>query len=186
MNLNIRGENLEVTKALRDYVEKKLGRLDKYFDTPPHSANVTLSVVRGQQNVEVTISLSGLLLRAEERREDMYASIDLVVDKLERQIRKHKTKINRKFVKAGGLRNLFAENGAAVDAVDAEDDGDDDDLSVVRTKRFAMKPMDVEEAILQMNLLGHNFFVFANMDTNEINVVYRREDGRYGLIEPAN
>lgn len=181
MNLNIRGENLEVTKALRDYVEKKLGRLDKYFDTPPHSANVTLSVVRGQQNVEVTISLSGLLLRAEERKEDMYASIDLVVDKLERQIRKHKTKINRKFVKAGGLRNLFHENGAAVNVAD-----DDDDLAVVRTKRFAMKPMDVEEAILQMDLLGHNFFVFANMDTNEINVVYRREDGRYGLIEPAN
>lgn len=182
MNLNIRGENLEVTKALRDYVEKKLGRLDKYFDTPPHAANVTLSVVRGEHNVEVTISLSGLLLRAEERQEDMYASIDLVVDKLERQIRKHKTKVNRKFVREGGLRNLFVENGAPAVA----DQEEEDDLQVVRTKRFTMKPMDVEEAILQMNLLGHNFFVFSNMDTNEINVVYRREDGRYGLIEPAN
>lgn len=181
MNLNIRGDKIEVTQALRDYVEKKLGRLDKYFDTPPHAANVTLSVVRGQQNVEVTISLSGVLLRAEERQEDMYASIDLVVDKLERQIRKHKTKVNRKFVKEGGLRNLFVENGAAAVAEE-----EDDDLQVVRTKRFTMKPMDVEEAILQMNLLGHNFFVFANMDTNEINVVYRRDDGKYGLIEPAN
>lgn len=181
MNLNIRGDKIEVTQALRDYVEKKLGRLDKYFDTPPHAANVTLSVVRGQQNVEVTISLSGVLLRAEERQEDMYASIDLVVDKLERQIRKHKTKVNRKFVKEGGLRNLFVENGAAAVAEE-----EDDDLQVVRTKRFTMKPMDVEEAILQMNLLGHDFFVFSNMDTNEINVVYRREDGRYGLIEPAN
>jgi putative sigma-54 modulation protein len=181
MNLNIRGENLEVTKALREYVEKKLGRLDKYFDTPPHAANVTLSVVRGQHNVEVTIALSGLLLRAEERQEDMYASIDLVVDKLERQIRKHKTKVNRKVLKEGGLRGLFVDNVAP-----AEEPEDEEDLQVVRTKRFTMKPMDVEEAILQMNLLGHNFFVFANMDTNEINVVYRRDDGKYGLIEPAN
>lgn len=182
MNLNIRGENLEVTKALREYVEKKLGRLDKYFDAPPQSANVTLSVERGQHIVEVTIPLSGVLLRAEERQEDMYASVDLVVDKLERQIRKHKTKVNRKFVREGGLRNLFVENGSAGVA----DEEEEDDLLVVRTKRFTMKPMDVEEAILQMDLLGHNFFVFSNMDTNEINVVYRRGDGRYGLIEPAH
>jgi len=131
--------------------------------------------------VEVTIALSGLLLRAEERQEDMYASIDLVVDKLERQIRKHKTKVNRKVLKEGGLRGLFVDNVAP-----AEEPEDEEDLQVVRTKRFTMKPMDVEEAILQMNLLGHNFFVFANMDTNEINVVYRRDDGKYGLIEPAN
>jgi putative sigma-54 modulation protein len=182
MKLNIRGQNLEVTQALRDYVEKKLGRLDKYFDTPPQSANVTLSVVRDQHHVEVTIMLPGLLLRAEEREEDMYASIDLVVDKLERQIRKHKTKVNRKFVKEGGLRNLFVENGAAA----SEPEEEEEEFQVVRTKRFTMKPMDVEEAILQMNLLGHDFFVFSNVDTNEINVVYRRDDGKYGLIEPAN
>jgi putative sigma-54 modulation protein len=138
-------------------------------------------VVRGQHNVEVTIALSGLLLRAEERQEDMYASIDLVVDKLERQIRKHKTKVNRKVLKEGGLRGLFVDNVSP-----AEEPEDEEELQVVRTKRFTMKPMDVEEAILQMNLLGHNFFVFANMDTNEINVVYRRDDGKYGLIEPAN
>lgn len=179
MNINIRGENLEVTDALREYVEKKLSRLERYLDIPPASdAHVTLRVQRDKQNVEVTIPLRGAVLRAEEKNQDMYASIDLVVDKLERQIRKHKTKANRKFNK-GGIRNLFTENGAAVTATFE----DEDELEVVRTKKFTMKPMDVEEAILQMNLIGHTFFVFANMDNNQINVVYKRDDGRYGLIE---
>ena len=111
----------------------------------------------------------------------MYASIDLVVDKLEGQIRKHKTKANRLFNK-GGIRNLFKENGEAVTATYSDEE---DELEVVRTKQFIMKPMDVEEAILQMNLIGHTFFVFANMDNNQINVVYKRDDGRYGLIERA-
>jgi putative sigma-54 modulation protein len=182
MNINIRGENLEVTGALREYVEKKLSRLERYFDIPPASdVHVTLRVEKDKQNVEVTIPLRGAVLRAEEKNHDMYASIDLVVDKLERQIRKHKTKVNRKFYKEGGLRNLFAENGAAVTT--AYMDEDEDELEVVRTKKFTMKPMDVEEAILQMNLIGHTFFVFANMDNNQINVVYKRDDGRYGLIE---
>jgi len=181
MNMNIRGENLEVTTALRDYVDKKLGRLERYFDTPlNHNVHVTLSVVRDKQNVEVTIPLTGVLLRAEAKNDDMYASIDLVVDKLERQIRKHKTKVNRKFNKEGGIRNLFVEETATPVYLDEEDD-----LEVVRTKRFTMKPMDIEEAILQMNLIGHSFFVFANMDSNEINVVYKRDDGHYGLIEPV-
>lgn len=182
MRINIRGENLEVTKALREYVEKKLSKLERYFDTPPAAdANVTLSIVKDLHNVEVTIPLQGVLLRAEEKNTDMYASIDLVIDKLERQIRKHKTKVNRKFGRSGGLRKLFAEGADLPQDLEEEDD----ELEVVRTKRFAMKPMDVEEAILQMNLIGHNFFVFANMDTNEINVVYKRNDGKYGLIEPA-
>jgi len=181
MNINIRGENLEVTGALREYVEKKLNRLERYLDIPPESdAHVTLRVQKDRQNVEVTIPLRGAVLRAEVRNSDMYASIDLVVDKLEGQIRKHKTKANRKFNK-GGIRNLFAENGAATTATFE----DEDDLELVRTKKFTMKPMDVEEAILQMNLIGHNFFVFANMDNNQINVVYKRDDGRYGLIETA-
>lgn len=184
MRINIRGENLEVTGALRDYVEKKLSKLERYFDTPPAAdASVTLSVVRDKHNVEVTIPLQGLLLRAEEKNNDMYASIDLVVDKLERQIRKHKTKVNRKFGRNGGLRQLLFAEG--LDQTGPDYDEEDHELEVVRTKRFTMKPMDVEEAILQMNLLGHNFFVFANMDTNEINVVYKRDDGKYGLIEPA-
>lgn len=181
MRMNIRGENLEVTPALREYVDKKLGRLERYFDTPlNNSVHVTLSVVRDLHVIEVTIPLPGVLLRAEARNGDMYASIDLVVDKLERQIRKHKTKVNRKLVRDGDIRNLFVEETPAL----GQDDEDDDEFEVVRTKKFTMKPMDVDEAILQMNLLGHNFFVFANMDTEDINVVYRRDDGRYGLIEP--
>lgn len=184
MNYNIRGERIEVTEALRDYVEKKVGKLERYFETPPTSdVNVKLSVNRDQHNVEVTIPMPGLLLRAEENNADMYASIDLVTDKLERQIRKHKTKINRKFRQEGSIRTLFKEgNGAASTTVAVEED---DELELVRTKRFALKPMDVEEAILQMNLIGHNFFVFSNMDTEEVNVVYKRDDGKYGLIEPA-
>ena len=184
MNYNIRGENIEVTSALRDYAEKKIGRLERYFDTPPASdVNVTLSVVRDKQIVEVTIPLKGVILRAEEESEDMYASIDLVVDKLERQIRKHKTKVNRKFRQDGTLQSLFKENAdEEINGASSEDDA----YEVVRTKKFAMKPMDVEEAILQMNMIGHNFFVFSNMDTDEINVVYKRNDGKYGLIEPAN
>ncbi|WP_110931108.1 ribosome hibernation-promoting factor, HPF/YfiA family [Paenibacillus bouchesdurhonensis] len=180
MNFSIRGQQIEVTEALRDYVDKKLSRLDKYFEAPPTSEGyVTLSVVRGLHTVEVTIPLTGVMLRAEDRSDDMYASIDAVVDKLERQIRKHKTKINRKFRQEGSLKSLFVENGASV----AVDEADNDDLEVVRTKRFTMKPMDVEEAILQMNMVGHNFFVFSNIDTKELNVVYRRNDGKYGLIE---
>ncbi|GJM70195.1 ribosomal subunit interface protein [Paenibacillus macerans] len=181
MNFSIRGQQIEVTEALRDYVDKKLSRLDKYFDAPPTSdGTVTLSVVRGLHAVEVTIPLTGVVLRAEDRSDDMYASIDAVVDKLERQIRKHKTKINRKLRQKGVKNVLFAENanGGSV-AVDESDE----ELEVVRTKRFTLKPMDVEEAILQMNMIGHNFFVFSNIDTRAVNVVYKRNDGKYGLIE---
>lgn len=183
MKFNIRGENIEVTEALRDHVEKKLSKLERYFEAPPTSeVNVTLSVVKGMQTIEVTIPLTGLLLRAEEKHADMYASVDLVVDKLERQIRKAKTKANRKIRQEGGIKDLFRaepEQGASYSLED------DDAYELVRTKRFTLKPMDVEEAILQMNMVGHNFFVFANSDTEQVNVVYKRDDGRYGLIEPA-
>lgn len=179
MMYNIRGQRFQVTDALRDYVEKKLSRLERYFETPVASEiNVTLSVTKGQHTVEVTIPLVGVMLRAEEKSEDMYASIDVVVDKLERQIRKHKTKVNRKFRQGSGVRALFREEGSAVSVLDEEDE-----LELVRTKRFTLKPMDVEEAILQMNMVGHNFFVFANSDSKEVNVVYKRSDGKYGLIE---
>ncbi|GIQ69995.1 ribosomal subunit interface protein [Xylanibacillus composti] len=185
MRMNIRGQNLEVTQALKDYVEKKLSKLERYFDTPPTSeAQVTLSVNKDIHNVEVTIPMPSLLLRAEERNSDMYSSIDLVLDKLERQIRKHKTKVNRKFRQEGSLRSLFKDNfETSAPSIPVHDE--EDDIEVVRTKRFTLKPMDVEEAILQMNMIGHNFFVFANMDSDEVNVVYKRSDGRYGLIEPA-
>lgn len=183
MRMKIRGQNLEVTQALKDYVEKKLSKLERYFDTPPASeAQVTLSVNKDIHSVEVTIPMPSLLLRAEERNSDMYSSIDLVLDKLERQIRKHKTKVNRKFRQEGSLRSLFKDSSET--ALPNQFD-EEDDIEVVRTKRFTLKPMDVEEAILQMNMIGHDFFVFSNMDSEEVNVVYKRSDGRYGLIEPA-
>lgn len=179
MIYNIRGQRVQVTDALRDYAEKKLSRLEKYFDPSITSeVNVTLSVTKGQHTVEVTIPISGMFLRAEESSEDMYASIDAVIDKLERQIRKHKTKINRKIRQTGNNKAVFQEQSNAVSVMDEEEE-----FELVRTKRFTFKPMDVEEAILQMNLLGHNFFVFSNADTKSINVVYKRSDGKYGLIE---
>jgi putative sigma-54 modulation protein len=180
MKFNIRGQNLEVTEPLNDYVEKKLSKLEKYFETPPASdVMVTLSVMKGLQTVEVTIPLKGVMLRAEEKNNDMYASIDLVTDKLERQIRKHKTKVNRKTRQEGGLRDILR-----VDAPSQFED-EDEEYELVRTKSFMMKPMDIDEAILQMNMVGHSFFVFSNMDTEQVNVVYKRDDGKYGLIEPA-
>lgn len=178
MKFNIRGENIEVTPALKEYVEKNLSKLERYFDTFPE-IKVNLKVYSDKQRVEVTIPFTDLLLRAEETNSDMYAAIDLVVDKLERQIRKHKTKVNRKLREKGSMKTNFI----LPEAVAVLDEVEEDQLELVRTKRFDLKPMDVEEAILQMDMLGHNFFVFTNADTNETNVVYGRKDGKYGLIE---
>ncbi|GEN36031.1 MULTISPECIES: ribosome hibernation-promoting factor, HPF/YfiA family [Aneurinibacillus] len=184
MQYNTRGENIEVTPALRDYVEKKIGRLERYFEsTSSFSCNVTLRVLRGEHTVEVTIPMPGVILRAEDTNSDMYAAIDLVVEKLERQIRKHKTKINRKYRQQGAVL-LDADPVFAAQDESAEEDNDQ--LRIVKTKRFNLKPMDAEEAVLQMDMLGHNFFVFSNAETEEVNVVYRRKDGRYGLIEPES
>ena len=174
MKLIMRGKNIEVTDALKNHVEKKIGKIDKYFDFDT-VAHVTLNVERDLHKVEVTADINGMILRAEEGTADMYASIDLVVDKLERQIAKFKTRINRKARQGGGLRAM-----AELPKVEEEDD-----MAVVKTKRFVVKPMPVEEAVLQMNLLAHDFFVFINADNDDINVVYRRKDGNYGLIEPA-
>ncbi len=179
MNYNIRGKNIEVTKPIREYVEKKISKLNKYFDTPPASdVHVNLSVYNDEQKIEVTIPMPNLLLRAEEQHADLYAAIDLVVDKLERQIRKHKTKVNRKFRQKGIRDFIFTEPETE------EEKNDKDKIEIVRVKRFDLKPMDSEEAVLQMDMLGHNFFVFTNAETNDINVVYKRKDGKYGLIEP--
>lgn len=182
MQYNTRGENIEVTPALRDYVEKKIGRLERYFeDMTAFSCNVTMRVQRGEHTVEVTIPMPGVILRAEDTNNDMYAAIDLVVEKLERQIRKHKTKVNRRNRQTGDV-TVFLE---AEPVFTAEDDRDHDEtIHIVRTKRFHLKPMDAEEAVLQMDLLGHNFFVFRNAESDDVSVVYRRKDGRYGLIEP--
>lgn len=178
MDFNIRGENLEVTPALREYVEKKVGKLEKYFDTTPTSAvNVKMAIENNRHIIEVTIPMPRLLLRAEESHIDMYAAIDLVVEKLERQIRKHKTKVNRKFRQEGSVKYMFKNDIG-------EEPEETDEIQIVRTKRFDLKPMDVEEAVLQMDLLGHNFFVFSNAESGQMNIVYRRKDGKYGLIEP--
>ncbi|PLT32613.1 ribosome hibernation-promoting factor, HPF/YfiA family [Bacillus sp. V5-8f] len=183
MNYNVRGENIEVTPAIREYVERKIGKLERYFsNTENVNAHVNLKVNNNTTSkVEVTIPMTNLVLRAEEANADMYAAIDLIVDKLERQIRKHKTKVNRKFRTTGNTAAMFStveETGTV-----AVEDEEDSELELVRSKSFELKPMDSEEAILQMNMLGHNFFVYTNAETNETNVVYRRKDGRYGLIE---
>ncbi|WP_019153800.1 ribosome hibernation-promoting factor, HPF/YfiA family [Robertmurraya massiliosenegalensis] len=182
MNFNVRGENIEVTPAIREYVEKKIAKLERYFtETPDANVNVNLKTYNDKRSkVEVTIPMPNLVLRAEEIHDDMYAAIDLITDKLERQIRKHKTKVNRKFREKGGVNNFFA-NFEEPGAVATEEE--QEDLEVVRQKSFDLKPMDSEEAILQMNMLGHNFYVFTNAETNLTNVVYKRKDGRYGLIE---
>ncbi len=174
---NVRGENIEVTEAIREYVEKKVGKLERYFsDSPEATAHVNLKVYSDKTaKVEVTIPLPYLVLRAEETSPDLYASVDLVVDKLERQIRKFKTKINRKSREKVSPEDIFL----------ATKDLDDEiaELDIVRTKRLSLKPMDSEEAVLQMNMLGHNFFIFEDAETNGTSIVYRRKDGKYGLIE---
>ncbi len=182
MNYNIRGENIEVTPAIREYVEKKIAKIERYFtETPEANVNVNLKIYNDKKaKVEVTIPMQNLVLRAEEVNDDMYAGIDLISDKLERQIRKHKTKVNRKIREKGGVNALFTNAIAEPGEPVVEEESD---LELVRQKSFDLKPMDSEEAILQMNMLGHTFYVFTNAETNHTNVVYKRKDGRYGLIE---
>ncbi|MGX6962205.1 ribosome hibernation-promoting factor, HPF/YfiA family [Vagococcus xieshaowenii] len=183
LKFNVRGENIEVTEAIRNYVEKRVSKLEKYFDKNQDieaTAHVNLKVYADKDaKVEVTIPLPYLVLRAEETSHDLYASIDLVVDKLERQIRKFKTKIHRK------QREVSEKDLAAKFFIDTKDveETDENENEIVRTKRLSLKPMDSEEAILQMNMLGHNFFIFEDAETNGTSIVYIRKDGKYGLIE---
>ncbi len=179
MDIKVNGKNIEVTPALVSYTQKKLGKLAKFFDKATE-AQVMLSVIRDEHIVEVTVIFEGLILRGEESTSDMYASIDKVVDKLEKQVAKYKTRLS-KAMRKNGVR-------AAVAKLEEERrlEEEVDEAKIVKTKRFALKPMDLEEAILQMNLLGHDFFVFANAETETVNVLYKRKDGDYGLIEPEN
>lgn len=176
MNLKITGKNFDVTDALKERVNKKLGKLDKFF-RPGTEAQVTMSVQRNRHILEVTIITGGITLRAEVAGDDMYACIDKAQDILERQIRKNKTRLAKR------LHEGILEQPDAF-RPGTEDVKEEKEFRVVRTKRFAVKPMPVDEAILQMNLLGHEFFMFTNAETNQVNVVYRRKDGNYGLIEP--
>ncbi|WP_026559721.1 ribosome-associated translation inhibitor RaiA [Metabacillus halosaccharovorans] len=182
MRYNVRGENIEITPALREYAEKKIGKLERYFEeSVDANVNVNLKYYNDQESkIEVTIPMTDLVLRAEENHQDMYAAIDLVVNKLERQIRKHKTKVNRKLREQGAPKFVFSN----YQPEELPQDELDEEEEVVRTKRFNLKPMDSEEAILQMDMLGHSFFVYTDAKTNKTNVVYKRKDGKYGLIEP--
>ncbi len=173
MKYNIRGDKMVITDAIKDYAESKLGKLDKYFKEDGVTANVLARVRGNSQIVEVTIPTSKFILRSEEENEDLYAAIDLVTDKLERQIRKNKTRLNR------NIKENIKEFNFDYEISDDEEGKE----KVVKRKNIEMKPMDEEEAILEMELLGHNFFVYKDMDTNKVCVVYKRKDGDYGLIE---
>lgn len=174
MNVQVRGKQFKVTDALKDYAEKRVGKLQKFSDdfTDVH---VTLSVERDRQRIEVTAPLNGFILRGEEETDDMYSSIDLVVEKLERQMEKYRKRIGKRRVKTVKDEPNFFPAG-----VDVEEELD----TVLKSKKFPAKLMSVEEAVMQMNLIGHSFFVFVNVDTEQMNVVYRRLRGGYGLLEP--
>ncbi len=175
MDTIFKSRNFEITEALKSYANKKLERLTKYFEPEKIESQVMMTLQRGIHTVEVTLNVRGLLIRCEEKTGDMYASIDGSVDKLERQIHKFKTKMNRKAHESHATA-APAPQVAAEEGQEAE---------IVRTKRFAYKPMTSEEAVMQMDLLGHDFFVFTNTDDKgHVCVVYRRKDGNYGLIEP--
>lgn len=175
MNIIISGRNIEVTEALKSSVEEKLAKYERYFRSDIE-AHATMSVQRTRQIFELTIPLKNdVLIRVEEASEDMYASIDSAIDKLARQIEKHKTKLEKRYKSHDTIR--FEQIPMSNSAPEVEH-------TVVKTKKFPIKPMDAEEAILQMEMLGHNFFVFKNSESDEVNVVYQRKDGKYGLIEP--
>lgn len=171
MAITVRGKNIEVTPALKEYVAKRIGKVTKYFDALGEITAV-LTVEKGRHIVEVTVPVNGMLLRGEESTTDMYTSIDLVIEKLEKQIEKYRTRLSRRM-----REGVFHTDMVPTSATEEE-------IRVVKTKRFAVKPMDVEEAILEMNLINHDFFVFINSESEDVNVVYRRKDGHYGLIEP--
>lgn len=174
MKFVISRKNDLVSDSVIEKARKKIGKFEKFFP-PETETHLTFSIEKDRCIFEVTIITKGAIIRAEESTPDMYASIDLAVEKLERQIRKHKTRLGKRIRQEA----MVPENYEVNEPIE-----EDEDFNVVKTKRFPLKPMDVEEAILQMNLLGHNFFVFTNAETEKVNVVYRRKDGKYGLIEP--
>ncbi len=174
MRYIIRGEKVEITDSIKTYIKEKINKLDKYFEEPNEINAMVVIKVRGkEQKIEITIPTVHYTLRSEESHDDLYAAIDLTVDKLERQIRKNKTKINSK-IKKDLIKNF---------EFDLADDFEDDNMKILKRKKVDAKPMDEEEAILQMNMLGHSFFVFKDVDTGGISVVYERKDGNYGIIE---
>mgnify|MGYP002588306398 CR=1 FL=1 len=175
MRFIITGRNIDITEGLKSAVEEKLGKLDRFF-APETEVNVTLSVEKERQKIEVTIPVKGNIIRSEQVSSDMYVSIDLVEEVIERQLKKYKNKLIDK------KRNVADFAPEYVD--EDEEIFEEEEVKIIRAKKFGIKPMNAEEACVQMELLGHEFYVFLNSDTNEVNVVYKRRDGAYGLIEP--
>ena len=173
MRFIITGRNIDVTDGLRSAVEEKLGKLDRFF-APETEVNVTLSVEKERQKIEVTIPVKGNIIRSEQVSSDMYVSIDLVEEVIERQLRKYKNKIVDKQQAAANFQKAYLD----------KDYDEDEEVKIIRTKKFGIKPMYPEDACVQMELLGHNFFVFLNAETEEVNVVYKRKGNTFGLIEP--
>ena len=173
MRYTITGRNIDVTPGLREAVIEKIGKLERYFNQDTE-AIITLSVTKDRQKIEVTIPVKGHIIRAEEQSTDMYVSIDLVEEIIERQLKKYKTKLIDKKQSPVDFSEFYIQ----------EETEADDEIKIEKVKRFAMKPMDPEEACVQMELLGHNFFVFFNAETEQVNVVYKRKGNTYGLIEP--
>ena len=173
MRITISGRNIELTDGLKAAVEDKIGKLEKYF-TPDTDVFVTLSVEKERQKIEVTIPVPGHIIRSEQVSNDMYVSIDLVEEVIERQLRKYKNKIVDKQQAAANFQKEYLD----------KDYEEDDEVKIIRTKKFGIKPMYPEDACVQMELLGHNFFVFFNAETEQVNVVYKRKGNTYGLIEP--
>ena len=173
MRYTIIGRNIEVTEGLKSAVIEKLGKLEKYF-TPETDVAVTLSVEKERQKIEVTIPVKGNIIRSEQVSNDMYVSIDLVEEVIERQLKKYKNKIVARHQDGANLRKEYIE----------KEYEDDEEVKIIRTKSFGIKPMFAEDACVQMELLGHSFYVFRNAETDEVNVVYKRKGNTYGLIEP--
>lgn len=173
MKFVIVGKNIEVTQGLKAAVEEKIGKLERYFN-PETEIHVTLSVEKERQKIEVTIPVKGSIIRSEQVSNDMYVSIDLVEEIIERQIKKYKNKLIDQKQSAGFFKQEFIE----------KDYMDDEEVKIIRTKKFDIKPMYPEDACVQMELLGHSFFVFYNAETGQVNVVYKRKGNTYGLIEP--
>ena len=174
MKFNIHGKKVEITDSIKSYIEKKISKLDKYLSNPDDiTANVVARISGREQIVEVTIPIQKIVLRCEERHEDLYAAIDKVSDKLERQIRKNKTRMQRRVNKNEKIGFDLSFESAK----------EEDEQTIVKRKEIEMKPMSEEEAILQMNLIGHEFFVFRNVETGNVDILYARKDGNYGIIE---
>ncbi|MGL4797102.1 MAG: ribosome hibernation-promoting factor, HPF/YfiA family [Paraclostridium sp.] len=180
MKIIISGKQIELTDPIKVAIEEKLGRLDYYLH-PETEVKVTVSVKKARQKVEATIvPISGPIIRAEDSEESLYAAIDVVYDKLNRQLRRYKKRVQDKHQANESIRFSHIED---LDVVDTEENENSIDITIDRRKKFDMKPMSPEEAVLQMDLVGHDFYMFRNVQTDEISIVYKRQNGGYGIIE---